>query len=407
MEKPVFGVLLADGAGHCPATVRANEQRSAEALAGGGLRSFARMGGGTRCPGRRPRAAKVWRLDTPAVCSPLGRISNPHAVYCHYPENIFPLLLPGYLTGSSGSSNDSGCYLRGIALRDAPIEGPLPELCSDKDPKVRRRLAAGPDDRNLRRWCVAVAPDPINNRFLMAEATMAMGKNVVAERGMLATVGGWMLRCTTLPRRRLRFACHRHFEILAVLGCAAVTLAPIFAAACRGEFIVDFAQSGANVVATGNGTINLAALSSDSYMDELPGEHAALANAWLGDWTGNEPVYTGLSGPQAFGTGAFFNGSAGYGTAVAIEGKDEMLQVPYGYVSGSSLSDTTTWDGTTISGMGLTPGTYTWTWGTGPTADSFVIEVTNVPEPPSLVLACSALPGLAAVVFLRRRRAKV
>ena len=66
------------------------------------------------------------------------------------------------------------------------------------------------------------------------------------------------------------------------------------------------------------------------------------------------------------------------------------------------LSDTATWDDTTISGLGLTPGTYTWTWGSGATADSFVINIPPVPEPTTLTLLGSALFGLG-VVYLRRR----
>ena len=81
-----------------------------------------------------------------------------------------------------------------------------------------------------------------------------------------------------------------------------------------------------------------------------------------------------------------------------------MLEVPSGYVSGVTLSNTTTWDNTTISGMGLTPGTYSWTWGSGATADSYVMQIPT-PEPATLTLLGTALLGLG-VVYLRRRGAK-
>jgi hypothetical protein len=39
--------------------------------------------------------------------------------------------------------------------------------------------------------------------------------------------------------------------------------------------------------------------------------------------------------------------------------------VPQGYVSGTVISGSMTYDSQTIAGMGLTSGTYTWSWGTG------------------------------------------
>jgi hypothetical protein len=48
-----------------------------------------------------------------------------------------------------------------------------------------------------------------------------------------------------------------------------------------------------------------------------------------------------------------------------------------------------------ISGLGLTPGTYTWTWGSGATADSLEVNIPSdpsaVPAPSSLTLAGTAL----------------
>jgi PEP-CTERM motif len=69
-------------------------------------------------------------------------------------------------------------------------------------------------------------------------------------------------------------------------------------------------------------------------------------------------------------------------------------------VSGTYLSDTSTWNNTTLAALGVTSGTYTWTWGTGPTADSFTLEAGPVPEPATCALLGSGLLGL---MFARHR----
>ena len=74
--------------------------------------------------------------------------------------------------------------------------------------------------------------------------------------------------------------------------------------------------------------------------------------------------------------------------------------MPFHYVSGSLLSTTDTYSSATFSILGLTPGNYTWTWGTGADADSLTVQIgpaaTGVPEPPTSVLAViGAMTGLA------------
>jgi hypothetical protein len=39
--------------------------------------------------------------------------------------------------------------------------------------------------------------------------------------------------------------------------------------------------------------------------------------------------------------------------------------VPQGYISNSPLSDGATWDKATFNSLGVTPGTYKWSWGKG------------------------------------------
>ena len=56
------------------------------------------------------------------------------------------------------------------------------------------------------------------------------------------------------------------------------------------------------------------------------------------------------------------------------------LTVPTGYVSGNALSDSATYSGNTLAALGVTPGTYVWTWGT--TANQkFTLEIPPLPPP--------------------------
>ena len=71
--------------------------------------------------------------------------------------------------------------------------------------------------------------------------------------------------------------------------------------------------------------------------------------------------------------------------------------------SGSLLSSSNTWTGQSFRSLGLTPGTYTWTWGAGVNADSFKMNIgtSAVPEPASFVMLGT---GAAVVLGYARRR---
>jgi hypothetical protein len=58
-----------------------------------------------------------------------------------------------------------------------------------------------------------------------------------------------------------------------------------------------------------------------------------------------------------------------------LGGSGRLLYVPSGYTSNSVISGTSTYNSTTIAGMGLTPGTYTWSWGSGGNASTLVMTI--------------------------------
>ena len=76
------------------------------------------------------------------------------------------------------------------------------------------------------------------------------------------------------------------------------------------------------------------------------------------------------------------------------------LGVPHGYVSGATLSDSMTFNNATFASLGVTPGTYVWTWGTGLENQNFTLVIggAGVPDGGSTVsLLGFVLLGLAAV----------
>jgi hypothetical protein len=118
--------------------------------------------------------------------------------------------------------------------------------------------------------------------------------------------------------------------------------------------------------------------------------------------------YKGLTGPASFGSGPGGAADSASGDFVGMVGSSD-LYVPQGYVSDTPLSDTATYDGQTFSSLGATPGTYKWTWGTGPDQSfTLVIGAAAVPEPSTWGMMLRGFAGLGFMGYQsagRRRTA--
>jgi hypothetical protein len=196
-----------------------------------------------------------------------------------------------------------------------------------------------------------------------------------------------------LTRRRLS-------AIVGLLCFASLCVLPVHA-----DVVVYIYQSGSNVVSSYSGTIDLTGLtfSGDDGVTP-PYVWGATATEVFGPTVAGQPVYLGITGPTDFGGGAATEASSSTGDTFGYGGLDQDLLVPLGYVSGSFISGTDTWDDTTIASLGLTPGTYNYTWGTG-TDGSFAFNVGMAPVPEPSSLGLMSLVVLALVVLSRGRRA--
>ncbi len=189
-----------------------------------------------------------------------------------------------------------------------------------------------------------------------------------------------------------------------------ITLAAVLALAAmptraHAVFTLTLSQSGGNVVINGSGTLNTTALSVASN-GSFAGQFAPASALLVSGPTTNAAVNFlgggGFTGPTTFGIGGSAIASTGTGTIAGIFGSQHFLLVPTNYVSGTALTSSSTYNGATFASLNFTPGTYTYTWGTGVDADSLTVT-SVVPEPTTWALLGLGAAGVGIVAFRRRR----
>lgn len=142
------------------------------------------------------------------------------------------------------------------------------------------------------------------------------------------------------------------------------------------------------LTAAGRGSLN-GGLISPSTRDFRLGQFASVSTDF----------YTGWSGPATFGTGGIATADSGTVSSFGLTFSDQ-LYLPRDYVSLATIpASQSTYANADFATLGITPGTYTWSWGANANQR---ITLNAVPEA-SAVLCLSAV-GLCVAGFATSRR---
>lgn len=115
-----------------------------------------------------------------------------------------------------------------------------------------------------------------------------------------------------------------------------------------------------------------------------------------------DDFYTGITPPANFGTGSGFIAGTTSGDsfgAFAFFGTTPSVIVPDGYTSNDNIAGSISFSSATFNSLGVSPGTYNWTY----TSDSTTaVTLTVVPEPHEYAIIASL--GLLGLAIYRRRQ---
>jgi hypothetical protein len=199
--------------------------------------------------------------------------------------------------------------------------------------------------------------------------------------------------------RRFRLA-----SKLVVLGIAC----GFAVSSARASYIVTLEQVGSDVVMTGNGAIDLNGLTGGGFpcvfCFQQAGIDPSLGQIFTAPF-GGIIGFTGFTGPTSFGTGGFTAPTIATGDGIGIDAEDNTLFINAFITNNgqATLSSSATYSKQTLSSLGVTPGIYEWTWGTGPN-QNFTLDIiaSGVPESGStLGLLLVALIGLLGASRIR------
>jgi hypothetical protein len=148
------------------------------------------------------------------------------------------------------------------------------------------------------------------------------------------------------------------------------------------SFLITVTNDGSNVLMIGTGSVNLTDLSlvATNQGPATTGGIGINSATFISGASGQYfDEYGGfLTTPSNFGSGSGFPPSSVSGSlfGVIYQGAPpHHLIVPTGYTSSTQITTSQTFNSTTLATLGLTPGTYSYTWGTGSNADIITVVI--------------------------------
>lgn len=168
--------------------------------------------------------------------------------------------------------------------------------------------------------------------------------------------------------------------------------------------VINVQEVGADVVVTASGSLDMTgAVISSSHNNFDPRLLMRPTSNRIRQYAlGVVESYLLTGGTHDLGAGPNIDTNSITGDTFGISG-NSIFYVPGGY-SGGPLSGSGTFNGETIAGIGLIPGSYTWTIPSD-TITLNIGSVTPVPEPATYI-ALAGFGGLGLLVWRRRKRVK-
>jgi hypothetical protein len=184
---------------------------------------------------------------------------------------------------------------------------------------------------------------------------------------------------------------------------ASVTFAFAMAGQAEAAVTVNVFQSGADVVATASGSLDLTGLVSRGAFGLSQQIQGSDGYVGLGPSDASLTGFSGMTGPAAWGPGLAFDASSGAGGPFGLNASgfgSPYVFVPVGYISGAAISGMSTWLGQSFASLGLDPGTYVYSSG----LDTVTVNIGGaVPEPSTWAMMLLGFGALG--VAMRRRNA--
>ena len=201
------------------------------------------------------------------------------------------------------------------------------------------------------------------------------------------------------------------------IGRLCVALFGLSIAATAPAQLIEVQESGSTVVATASGSFNTVNVTNYGLITNTSPSNLAgnIGVARIGTFSGQIDGYQLTSPFASFGTlsSQFATSTAGVGfgtTTLLVSGfglpaGTPLFVLPTGYISGTSLFSTATWDNSSISSLGLTAGTYTALFNNQTVTLRIAPGVGAVPEPGTWALMLIGFGAIGATV--RRRRSQL